>query len=172
MPAPPLAVLGVGLVSGVGLTAEESCAAIRCGINNFDETRFIGSDGELARRQRGRTGGAMAGHRQAREDGRPRNRRMPCHAADRGRTAIPVLVCIAEPERPGASKVCRVCCWMVSRRTLGLRLHPHSRVIEQGRVGGAVALLQARRMLAAGRYAARHRRRRRQLPGRRHARRL
>ena len=46
MPAPPLAVLGVGLVSGVGLTAEESCAAIRCGINNFQETRFIGSDGE------------------------------------------------------------------------------------------------------------------------------
>ena len=46
MPAPPLAVLGVGLVSGVGLTAEESCAAIRCGINNFQETRFIGSDGD------------------------------------------------------------------------------------------------------------------------------
>ena len=32
-------------------------------------------------------------------------------------------------------------------RELGFRLHPHSRVIEQGRVGGAVALLQARRML-------------------------
>ena len=46
MPVPTLAVLGVGLVSGVGLTAEESCAAIRCGINNFQETRFIGGDGE------------------------------------------------------------------------------------------------------------------------------
>src|SRR6185369_4439527 len=46
MPAPPLAVLGVGLVSGVGLTAEEGCAAIRCGINNFQETRFIGGNGE------------------------------------------------------------------------------------------------------------------------------
>ena len=34
-----------GLVSGVGLTAETSCAAIRCGINNFQETQFIGSDG-------------------------------------------------------------------------------------------------------------------------------
>ena len=45
MPAPPLAVLGVGLVSGLGLTAE-SCAAIRCGINNFQETRFIGSSGD------------------------------------------------------------------------------------------------------------------------------
>ena len=42
----PLAVLGVGLVSGVGLTGDESCAAIRCGINNFQETRFIGGNGE------------------------------------------------------------------------------------------------------------------------------
>jgi 3-oxoacyl-[acyl-carrier-protein] synthase-1 len=46
MSVPPLAVLGVGLVSGVGLTAEQSCAAIRCGINNFQETRCIGSNGE------------------------------------------------------------------------------------------------------------------------------
>ena len=36
---------------------------------------------------------------------------------------------------------------------LGFRLHPHSRVIEQGRVGGAVALLQARRMMTEGRSA-------------------
>ena len=42
----PLAVLASGLVCGLGLTAEESCAAIRCGINNFQETRFIGQDGE------------------------------------------------------------------------------------------------------------------------------
>jgi 3-oxoacyl-[acyl-carrier-protein] synthase I len=45
MAASPLAVLGVGLVSGVGLTAAESCAAIRCGINNFQVTHFIGGLG-------------------------------------------------------------------------------------------------------------------------------
>ena len=33
-----------------------------------------------------------------------------------------------------------------------MRLHPHSRLIEQGRVGGTVALLQARRLLSDGRH--------------------
>ena len=42
----PIAVMASGLVCGLGLTAAESCAAIRCGLNNFQETRFIGSGGD------------------------------------------------------------------------------------------------------------------------------
>jgi hypothetical protein len=34
------------MMTGVGLTAEASCAAIRCAIDNFQETRFIASGGE------------------------------------------------------------------------------------------------------------------------------
>ena len=41
-----LAILGSGMVSGVGLNAPASCAAIRCGIDNFQETRFMDSAGE------------------------------------------------------------------------------------------------------------------------------
>lgn len=150
---PPLAVLGVGLVSGVGLTAEESCAAIRCGINNFQETRFIGNDGEwligsaveLEEPWRGITKLANMAARAIGE----------CFVAAKGEQPerVPVLVCIAEPERPGRFEGISHVLLQAIEQELGFRLHPHSRVIEQGRVGGAAALLQARRRLVEGRYA-------------------
>jgi 3-oxoacyl-[acyl-carrier-protein] synthase-1 len=149
--APPLAVLGVGLVSGVGLTAEESCAAIRCGINNFQETRFIGSNGEwlvgsaveLEEPWRGILKLAKTAARAIGE----------CFAAaDEKPERIPVLVCIAEPERPGRFEGLPHVLQEIEQE-LGFGLHPHSRVIEQGRVGGAVALLHARELLVAGRHA-------------------
>ena len=142
MPAPALAVLGVGLVSGVGLTAEESCAAIRCGINNFQETRFIGSNGdwlvgsavELEEPWRGITKLAKMAARAIGE----------CFAAaDEKPEQIPVLMCIAEPERPGRFEGLPRVLLEDIEQELGFRLHPHSRVIEQGRVGGVVALLQS-----------------------------
>jgi 3-oxoacyl-[acyl-carrier-protein] synthase-1 len=153
MSVPPLAVLGVGLVSGVGLTAEQSCAAIRCGINNFQETRCIGSNGEwlvgsaveLEEPWRGVTKLTKMVARAVGE----------CFATatDEKPERIPVLVCTAEPERPGRLEGLAHVLLQDIERELGFGLHPHSRVIEQGRVGGAVALLQARRMLAEGRYA-------------------
>ena len=130
----------MGLVSGVGLTAEESCAAIRCGINNFQETRFIGSNGdwlvgsavELEEPWRGITKLAKMAARAIGE----------CFAAaDEKPEQIPVLMCIAEPERPGRFEGLRHVLLEDIERELGFRLHPHSRVIEQGRVGGVVALL-------------------------------
>jgi 3-oxoacyl-[acyl-carrier-protein] synthase I len=150
MAAQPVAILGVGLVSGVGLTAEACCAAIRCGINNFQQTRFIGDDGEWL-------------------VGSPVDLQEPCHgmarlakmaaravaeclatAGDKPEQ-VPVLACIAETDRPGRFEhLARVLLEDIERE-IGARLHPHSRVIEQGRVGGAVALLQARRMLLQGR---------------------
>jgi 3-oxoacyl-[acyl-carrier-protein] synthase-1 len=152
MAAPPLAVLGMGLVSGVGLTAEESCAAIRCGINNFQETRFIGSNGEwlvgsaveLEEPWRGITKLAKMAARAVGEC-------FEAAAQDEKPELIPVLLCIAEPQRPGRFESLAHVLLHEIERELGLRLHPHSRVIEQGRVGGAVALLQARQILLEGR---------------------
>ena len=153
MAVPALAVLGVGMVSGVGLTAEESCAAIRCGINNFQETRFIGSNGdwlvgsavELEQPWRGITKLAKMATRAISE----------CFAVAEGikPERIPVLLCVAEPERPGRFEGLPQVLLQDIEQELGFRLHPHSRVIEQGRVGGVVALLQARRMLTEGRHA-------------------
>lgn len=41
-----LCIIGSGMVSAVGLSAPASCAAIRCAIDNFQETRFIDRGGE------------------------------------------------------------------------------------------------------------------------------
>jgi 3-oxoacyl-[acyl-carrier-protein] synthase-1 len=151
MAAPPLAILGVGLVSGVGLTAAESCAAIRCGINNFQETRFtgnsrdwlVGSAVELEEPWRGITKLAKMAARATRE----------CldTAPIRDAAQIPVLLCTAEEDRPGRFENLDRALLDGIERELGITLHPNSRVVAQGRVGGAVALLQARRMMQEGR---------------------
>jgi 3-oxoacyl-[acyl-carrier-protein] synthase I len=151
MPVAPVAVMAVGLVSGVGLTAEESCAAIRCGMNNFQETRFIstgghwlvGSEVELEPPQRGIAKLAKMSAQALGE----------CLAAtDHEPEQIPVLIGIAEPNRPGRFKGLSHLLLHEIERELGFPLHPHSRVVEQGRVAGVVALLQARRMLSQGQY--------------------
>lgn len=40
-----ISVHGVGLVTSVGLNAKSACAAIRCNIDNFQETRFLDREG-------------------------------------------------------------------------------------------------------------------------------
>jgi 3-oxoacyl-[acyl-carrier-protein] synthase I len=151
MPGAPLAVLGVGLVSGVGLTGEESCAAVRCGINNFRETRFVGrggellvgSDVELEEPWRGATKLAKMAARAVGE----------CFAAAHAdANDIPVLLCVSEPARPGRIQGFSRLLLHDMEQDFGFRMHPHSRVIELGSVGGVVALSQARRMLAEHRY--------------------
>jgi 3-oxoacyl-[acyl-carrier-protein] synthase-1 len=139
------------MVSGVGLTAAESCAAIRCGINNFQETRFIGGNGdwligstvELEEAWLGIVKLAKMTARAIVEC---------CGESAKALGRIPVLLCISEPERPGRLEALGRVMLEAIERELGSRLHPHSRVIEQGRVGGAVALVQARRMLIEGRH--------------------
>src|SRR5262245_21721880 len=42
----PIAIVASGMVTGVGHNAATSCAAIRCAIDNFSETRFMDQDGE------------------------------------------------------------------------------------------------------------------------------
>ena len=42
----PIAILASGMVTSVGLNAASSCAAIRCAIDNFSETRFLDKGGE------------------------------------------------------------------------------------------------------------------------------
>ena len=101
MPETPLAVLGAGLVSGVGLDAETCCAAIRCGINNFQETRFIGKSGDWL------VGSEVALEHPWRGTKRLAKIAAPaiaeCFRASADQTAerIPVLLGVAEPERPG-----------------------------------------------------------------------
>lgn len=144
---PPIAVLRTGLVTPVGLSTAASCAAFRAKVTNPAETRFIDSDGEwimahqvpLARPWRGLAKlarmAAMA-ISEALED-LPRDLW----------SELPLVLCVAEAERPGRTVGLDDELFLLIQDELGVDFSPRSMIVAQGRVGVAVALLQARTML-------------------------
>lgn len=148
MSAQPLAVVGTGLVTSVGLSAPAACAAIRAGLTNPVQTHFIDAAGEmlmshpvqLDRPLRGREKLAhMAAMAIAESLGQvPRE----------DWKQIPLLLCVAERTRPGRMEGLEdgffgeVCALLDDAE-----FAPDSGLIPHGRVSAAVALLQARRVL-------------------------
>jgi 3-oxoacyl-[acyl-carrier-protein] synthase-1 len=147
MTAPPVAILGAGMMTGVGLTAPASCAAIRCAIDNFTETRFMGRGGAwiigsavpLEQPWRGQTKlvKLLAGPVRECLDLIPEGK-----AED-----IPLLVCVAERDRPGRLDGLDNALFFELQRELGLAFHADSEIFAEGRVGGAIALRRARQLL-------------------------
>jgi 3-oxoacyl-[acyl-carrier-protein] synthase I len=143
-----IAIVRAGLVSSVGLTAAASCAAIRASMTNPTETRFMGSDGEwimahqvqLEKPWRGRTKlvkmAAMAIHE-------------ALDAVAKVEPAtLPLMLCIAERDRPGRLDGLDENLFAELEQELGIQFHPTlSAVIPQGRVSVAIALAQARKVM-------------------------
>jgi len=151
MSAQPLAVVATGLVTSVGLSAPAACAAIRSGLANPTQTRFVDSAGEwimshavpLDQPLRGRTKLAQMAAMAAEEclAGVPRE--------DWPR--IPLLLCVAEGPRPGRCEGLEGQLLSAVGKLLDDALFAaESCVIPQGRVGVAVALLQARKFIYVG----------------------
>jgi 3-oxoacyl-[acyl-carrier-protein] synthase I len=149
----PLGILGCGMATGVGLSAKASCAAIRCGINNFSETRFISESGDW-----------IVGSEVPLDDawrGLPRLAKMvasvirecldalPKPPAD---ASVPLVLCLAEEDRPGRVPGLGGPLLLDIERELGIKFHPESSVIAQGRVGGAVAVLRAQKHIEERRH--------------------
>lgn len=141
------AMLTAGLMTSVGLNWSASCAAIRAGVTNPTETRFLGGDGSW-----------MIGHQvpwERRCVGRSRLAAMVGRCIEECLSGygtveqpLPLVLCVAEPERPGR--------FQGLDRTLIDRVAKHlgmsfdrgrSRVVAAGRFGIAVALLHARKLL-------------------------
>lgn len=147
MTGQPLAVVGTGLVTGVGLSVPAACAAIRCAIDGFQETRFMDAGGEwiigcevpLEQPWRGAAKLARMLAMALRE--------CAATASDLELESVPVLLCLAEADRPGRSDQLADQVSQQASAALGIRFHEQSMVIEYGRVGTAVALLQARRLI-------------------------
>ncbi len=148
MSAPVVTVYGTGLVCGVGLNAPAACAAIRCGINNFRETRFMDKGGEwiigcevpLEQPWRGRAKLVKMLAPAIRE----------CLSDPDAKTdpaATPLLLCVAEADRPGRLAGLDDELFHEVQAELGMTFHGKSAVIPQGRVAGAVALYQARKLI-------------------------
>lgn len=144
----PVAILASGMVTGVGLNAPASCAAIRCGITNFAETRFMDKGGEwiigcsvpLAEPWRGQAKLLRLVVPAIQE----------CLASVRNTAVneIPLLLCLAEPTRPGRLDGLDTTMIGEIEAALGVRFHPRSGTVEQGKVGGLIAMKEARRLFA------------------------
>jgi 3-oxoacyl-[acyl-carrier-protein] synthase-1 len=147
----PLAVIGCGMLTGVGLDAPSSCAAIRSGIDNFTETHFHDPGGEpitaslvpLPGLQRGRDKLVQMAAAAVRE----------C-LASAGATAaegIPLLLCLSEAGRPGRMDGLDDTFLADLQKALGLRFHARSAAMAAGRAGGALAIRTAAEILASER---------------------
>jgi 3-oxoacyl-[acyl-carrier-protein] synthase-1 len=146
----PLAVHGIGLISSIGLTAPTTCAALRAKVNNPTNTGFIGNGGIPFMAHQVDLGQPLRG--------RSKLRAMVVMAieealADVPReeiTSIPLLLCVAEAERPGRLDGLDDLLFTEVQETLGLRFAPNSTIVADGRVGIAVALLRARTLISRG----------------------
>jgi len=147
MSAHPLAVMSSGLVTSVGLSAPAACAAIRSGLTNPIETRFADSEAEW-----------IIGHAVPLDPplrGIDRLARMASMAAEECLIGVPrtdwpdlpVMLCVAEPDRPG--RLDEVPHELFERigQSLETQFASSSRIVEQGRVSVAVALLHARKLI-------------------------
>lgn len=147
MSSRPLAIVGTGMVTGVGLSAPASCAAIRCGIDGFKETRFMDSGGEwiigcqvpLEQPWRGTAKLVKMFVMALRE----------CAERRPGLefSATPIILCLSEESRPGGLEnlVQEVCDGIQDE--LDLRFHADSQIVTEGRVGFAVGLHHARKLV-------------------------
>jgi 3-oxoacyl-[acyl-carrier-protein] synthase-1 len=146
----PLAILGTGLVTAVGQSAPASCAAFRAKISNATETRFIDSAGdwimahqvELAQPWRGLVKLAKMAAMSIEEALQ--------HLPRAQWTTLPLILCVAEKERPGRLDGLDESLFELIEAELGLHFAAESAIVAHGRVSTAVALQGARRLLLNG----------------------
>lgn len=143
----PLAITGTGMVTGVGLNAPASCAAIRCALDNFQETRFMDDGGEwiigsevlLEQPWRGKTKlikMAAAAMRECLEEHKQLNPQ-----------STPLLLCLSEHERKGRVIDDDNQFFLDLQEELGLEFHEKSQIIAKGYVAVAVALKHAQSLI-------------------------
>lgn len=150
-PALTLAIQHVGLVTSVGSTAPASCAALRAKISNPCESRFTDGRGEW-----------IVAHQVALErpwSGVTRLAHMTAmaieealHAVPRNLwTTLPLILCVAERERPGRPSSLDTRLPTEIQQILGTGFDSaRSTVVAHGRASAAVALEHARRLLSSG----------------------
>jgi 3-oxoacyl-[acyl-carrier-protein] synthase I len=153
MSATPIAIKRTGLITAVGLTAPQSCAAFRAKVTNPTETRFIDSGGDW-----------MMAHQVVLEQpwcGLTKLGKMAAMAIDEALvdvpktdlSKVPLLLCVAELDRPGRIAGLEDQLFPMIHKELGVVFAPESALVAQGRVSVAFAMQQARKLLAQGKSA-------------------
>jgi 3-oxoacyl-[acyl-carrier-protein] synthase-1 len=143
----PISILGCGMVTGVGLDAQSSCAAMRAAISAFAETRFGGPGGEWLIGSQVRLEKPWRGISKLVRLAAPAIQECLAAAGKTKPETIPILLCIAEKERPGRLTGLDDQLMPALQTTLSVRPHPRSQVFARGRMGGAEAVDLARKMI-------------------------
>jgi 3-oxoacyl-[acyl-carrier-protein] synthase-1 len=147
MSTQPIAILSTGLVTSVGHTAAATCAAVRAKLTNPTETRFVDSSGNW-----------MMAHSVALDNafgGRTKLVKMAALAITeclenvplRDWRLVPLLLCVAERERPGRLGDIDDKLFNEIQHEIGVEFDEQSIVVPHGRVGVGSALMHARRLL-------------------------
>ncbi|MFZ1987191.1 MAG: hypothetical protein WAU91_22465 [Desulfatitalea sp.] len=145
-----IAIEACGMVSSVGLSAPAACAAIRCGLTHFSETRFMDSHGQWI------TGAQVPLETPWR--GRAKLAHMAALAVREASAGLdekeirqtPLVLCLAEPERPGRFPDQDAHLLAEVQKRVGIQFHPQSMIIANGRVGGVRALEKVQAFLGSG----------------------
>ena len=149
MRSKPIAILGTGLVTSVGFTTPACCSAFRAKITNPFETSFIDSSGAW-----------IMAHQVGQEPpciGLTKLAKMAAWAIEEALQALdkdqwrqlPLLLCVAEAERPGRLAGLEDQLMAQVQSQLGVSFAPTSALVPHGRVGVALALAQARALMAS-----------------------
>ncbi|MEN8178386.1 MAG: hypothetical protein ABFS39_07145 [Pseudomonadota bacterium] len=143
----PLAIIDSGMVTGVGLTSAVSCAAIRCAIDNFQETRFMDKGGEWI----------MGCEVPLEEPWRGKTKLIKMLSTalfelfekhpKLNTEEVPLLLCLSEHDRPGRVIDDDNTFFISLLDEMEIEFHEKSRVIAQGRVSVSVALARARELI-------------------------
>jgi 3-oxoacyl-[acyl-carrier-protein] synthase-1 len=145
----PLAVLASGMVTSVGLNAPAACAAIRCGLDNNQETRFMDHRGEWI------TAAMVPLEQPWRGVAKLTQMVVPAireclKAVDMltPPSSIPLFLCVAEQNRAGRLAELDRSFLQAVQDALGCVFHPRSAVLAEGRIGPALAIAEAQQMTA------------------------
>lgn len=147
MAGQPLSVMRTGMVTSVGLTAPASCAAIRAGLANPAESRFADAAGEWIMTHVVPWEPALCGRRRLVTLVRRAVEECLEGLSPRECTEIPLLLCVAESHRPGRIEGLDDLLFTELETSLGALFSTSSAIIARGRVGVAVALLHARKLV-------------------------
>ena len=142
-----IAIASTGLVTSLGLSTAATCAAIRAGVSNAGQTRFIDAAGEW-----------IVGHRVGLDGiwlGQKKVTKMAAMAIEEALAELPrdewpklpLLLCVAERQRPGRVKGLDEQLFLDIQEELGVQFSTDSVIIANGRVSVGRALAEARRLI-------------------------
>ncbi len=145
-------IVSTGLVCSVGLTADAACAAMRAGIAGFDELPYVDNQGEPI------IGAMVPGLDPELKRGERLIEMLSMALTDclnkqpnLDTLRTPLLVGLAEPDRPGGGAHMADSIIKAVEEKLGVRFHPqYSKAICKGHTAGFECLQIARELLTQG----------------------